>query len=125
VGDDVAYILGEMHDFDFASTAKGWINHPHAEVGFAFDKFMLTVMGEATFITSFRQFADDVEVSSDRNFLSSYSLGVFIEQPLWKDNYVTLGAKATFAKFYYPAWAAFPTWNRFHFMPEVIIGFIL
>jgi len=125
VGDDVAYILGEIHDFDFASKARGWINHPIIAVGFAFNKFVLTVKGEATFVTSFKQFADDVEVSSDRNFLSSYSIGTFIEQPLWKDNYITLGVRAKFAKFYYPAWAAFPTWNRHHFIPEVIIGFIL
>ncbi len=124
IGDDVAYVFGEIHDFGFASSARGWMNHPDVAAGFAFNKFTLTVKGDATFITSFKQFADDIEVSSDRNFLRSYSIGIFIEQPLWKDNYITLGARAKFAKFYYPAWAAFPTWNRYHFIPEIIIGFI-
>lgn len=125
IGYDVALWFGEINDFDFASKVRGWMNYPNIAVGFAFNRFTLSVKGEATLITSFHQFAEDIEVKSDLNNLGGYSIGAYLEQPLWKDNYLALGFKANFSRFYYPAWAAFPTWDRFNFVPEIIVGFIL
>ena len=48
-----------------------------------------------------------------------------LEQPLWKDNFLVLGIRSTFLKYYYPLWAAFSTFDRTYFIPEATITFIL
>jgi hypothetical protein len=45
-----------------------------------------------------------------------------LEQPLWNDNYVTLGIRVNHVKFFYPTWLLFPTFNRYYYIPELILG---
>ena len=122
LGYDVAYVYGRLFKFGFNSEIQGWINYPNITLGIAFNKFTISVKSEAVFLTSVNQFNDDIEIGTDKNRISGVSLGVFIEQPLWKDNFITLGFKGNYTRLYYPAWAVFPTWDRYNFIPEVIIG---
>jgi len=125
LGYDVAYVYGRLFAFGFNSEVKGWFNYPNVSLGIAFNKFTLSFKADATFITSVNQFTDDIEVGTDRNRIAGISLGVFVEQPLWKDNFVTLAFKGNYTRLYYPAWAVFPTWDRYNFIPEIIIGLAL
>ncbi len=125
LGYDIAYVYGRLFKFGFNSEIKGWLNYPNITAGFAFNNFTMSFKADATFITSVEQFNDDIEVGTDRNRIAGVSLGVFIEQPLWKDNYITLAFKGNYTRLYYPAWAVFPTWDRYNFIPEVIIGLVL
>jgi hypothetical protein len=125
LGYDVAYVYGRLFKFGFNSKIKGWLNYPNITLGIAFNKFTMSFKVDASFITSVEQFNDDIEVGTDRNRIAGVSLGVFIEQPLWNNNYVTLAFKGNYTRLYYPAWAVFPTWDRYNFIPEVIIGLVL
>ncbi len=125
LGYDVAYVYGRLFKFGFNSKIKGWLNYPNITLGVAFNKFTMSFKADATFITSVEQFNDDIEVGTDRNRIAGVSLGVFVEQPLWNNNYVTLAFKGNYTRLYYPAWAVFPTWDRYNFIPEVIIGLAL
>ena len=63
--------------------------------------------------------------TSSKNISAGASFAVLIEQTVWKDNYMTLGVRFNYSKIYWPTWAVFPSWDRYFFIPEVIIGFVL
>lgn len=122
LGYDASYMYGKLKGFGFDNKVKGWLFYPNISVGAAFDKFTLTVKGELSTIPKLTQTADDIVTTTDRKFLSGGSVGFYIEQPLWKDNFVILGVRANYIRYYFPAWATFPTRDRFHFIPEAVIG---
>ena len=124
VGYDVAYVYGRLFNFGFDSEIKGWLNNPNITVGVAFNKFTVSFKVDATLTTSLSQFNDDVEITTDKNKLSGIAFGTTIEQPLWKDNIISLSFNGNYTRLYYPAWAVFPTWDRFNFIPEIIIGIV-
>jgi hypothetical protein len=125
VGYDLAYWFGKLKQYGFNNTANGWINYPNLTVGYDFGKVALSVKGELNIITSQTSYADDIEVSTDKNFFNGGSVTVYLEQPLWKNTTVSLAYRANFLKFYYPEWLLFPTINKFYFIPELEVGFRL
>ena len=125
VGYDVAYVYGRLYKFGFDSEIKGWLNYPNITLGLAFNKFTLSFKADATFITNLDQFNDDIKIGTDKNKIAGVSFGVTVEQPLWKNNFVSLSFKGNFSRLYYPSWAVFPTWERYNFIPEVVIGLVL
>lgn len=125
LGYDVAYVYGRLYKFGFNSEIKGWINYPNITLGFAFNKFTLSFKADATFITNLEQFNDDIKIGTDKNKITGVSFGVTVEQPLWKKNFVSLSFKGNFTRLYYPSWAVFPTWERYNFIPEIVIGLVL
>jgi len=124
LGYDVAYLFGGLRSFGFDSSIRGWMNYPNLAVGYEFSKFTVSVKGELVLVTSLTQTADDLEVASDLNTFSGYTLTLAVEQPLWKDNYFLVGMKINWVKFYYPQWAAFSTFDRLFFIPEFTVGFV-
>lgn len=125
VGFDVAYWFGQLQSFGFDSKVHGWQGYPHLDLGIAFKNFTLTFRGELYYILSMTQKADDLETSFSSNKFAASSFAILIEQPLWSDNYLTIGVNFNYTKAYWPAWAVFPSWDRYFFIPEVLIGFVL
>jgi hypothetical protein len=126
IGYDFAYLYGRLDYWGFASKVNGWLSSNVFQFGIAFDRFSLTFKSESTYNLGFTKYADNIQISGDDQFiLIGTSLAVTIEQPFWKDNYLSVGLKANYARFYYPVWVVFPTWERYYFIPEFIIGFIL
>jgi len=124
-GFDVAYFYGELNNFGFNSTAQGWQGYFNLNLGIAFEKFTLTLRGESDYLFTLKQTADDIVTTSSKNISAGASFAILIEQPVWKDNYMTLGVRFNYSKFYWPTWAVFPSWDRYFYIPEVIIGFVL
>ena len=124
-GFDTAYWYGKLQDFGFNSTARGWQSYPNISLGITFDKFTITAKGEFNFMLYMEQTADDIETSLNKNIANGFLFALMIEQPLWKDNYVTIGVNFNYTKIYWPSWPVFSSWNRYLFIPEVIIGFVL
>ena len=122
VGYDIAYWFGKLEQFGFQSKIKGWISYPNLTVGYDFEKFAISVKGELIILTSLTETQDEIEIEKDRPGFAGATLGFYIEQPLWKDNYMLIGFKMNFTKFYYPTWAAFTTFDRYLFSPEFVLG---
>jgi hypothetical protein len=125
VGYDLAYWFGQLKQYGFNNTAHGWINYPNLTIGYDFGKVALSVKAEASIVTSLTTYADDIKVSTDQSFFNGGSFTVYLEQPLWKDNTISLAYRANFLKFFYPEWLLFPTINKFYFIPELEVGFRL
>jgi len=72
-----------------------------------------------------KESADDIETSTDKNIFNGFLFSIMIEQPLWKGHYMSIGFNFNYTKIYWPSWAVFPSWDRYIFVPEVLIGFVL
>jgi len=128
VGDDIAYVTGHLDQGavkTFDNSIKAWFNYPNVAVGYAFEKFAVTLRGELNIGTSIRAFSDEIELTSDDNFLNGGAVAVYVEQPFYKEHFISVGFKANFIKFYYPSWPMFPTYDKIYFIPEVSFGFNL
>ena len=127
INSDAAYWFGRLNNFGFKSGVNAWSGYSNFTLGIEFEKFTLTFQTETNYIISLIQTADDIETNSgsDDSFLAGTSFSIYIEQPVWKDNFMTLGVRFNYTKLYWPAWAVFPSWERFSYIPEVFIGFVL
>jgi hypothetical protein len=126
IGYDFSYLYGRLDYWGFKSKINGWLSSNIFQFGIAFNKFSLTFISESSYNLGINKFTDNIQISGDDQFiLAGTSLSVYIEQPFWKNNFLSVGFKANYARFYYPLWIVFPTWERYYFIPEVIIGFIL
>jgi hypothetical protein len=121
-GYDIAYWFGKLEQFGFQSKIRGWISYPNLTFGYDFKKFAISVKGELIVLTHLTEQQDDIEIVTDRNSFAGGTLGLYIEQPLWKDNYMLVGLKINYTKFYYPTWAAFATFDRYLYVPEIALG---
>ena len=124
-GTDVAYWYGRLYQFGFDTNINGWHLYPNLSLGYTFANFSITVKSEALFILAQSTKTGDVKVSSNFDTFSGYAIGIYIEQPLWKDNFVVMGFKSNFTKFYYPMWATFSTFDRFFYISEFVFSFNL
>lgn len=122
VGYDFAILFGKIEQFGFNNTVFGTFSYPNLQVGYDFKDFNLTLRGELNFVNSITSSTDDIDLSSDSRRFNGGAVALYLEQPLWKDHYFTLGFKANFVKFYYPTWLLFPTFNRYFFVPELVLG---
>ncbi|MCP5061276.1 MAG: hypothetical protein GY936_02280 [Ignavibacteriae bacterium] len=125
IGAGPAYFAGKLNAFGFDSKVKGWLGYNYYSLGIALNKYTVTFKLEQNFNISITQYSDDIDIKKNQAFIAEVAFSVTIEQPLWKDNFWSLGLRANYSKFYYPVWAVFPTWDRYSLIPEVVIGFVL
>jgi len=125
VGIDGAFMFGFMNSGAFDNTVKAVFLYPNASVGYRFGDITLTAKGELNFLMSYTLTAESVVTSSRSSMFNGGSLALYLEQPLWKDQYLQLGFKQNFVQFYYPSWLLFPTFDRYYWVPEFVIGFRL
>lgn len=125
VGTDIAYWTGKLKHFGFDTRFYGWILYPNISAGYRFNKFTVSLKSELVFNLAERSTNGTSNVANDLDFFNGFTVGVYLEQPLWKNNFVVLGIRSTFLKFYYPIWAAFSTFDRTYYIPEATFTFIL
>jgi hypothetical protein len=124
VGTDLSYYTGKLEQFGFDTKFTGWVLYPNISAGYQFDKFTISLKSELVFNLAEQSKNGDAEIKNDLDFFNGWTIGFYIEQPLWKDNFVALGVRSTFLKFYYPMWAAFSTFDRSFYIPEATFTFI-
>jgi len=122
LGYDVAFWFGALNQFGYDSKVNAWMHYPNFSLGYEFNKFAVTIKAELIYQVDLTVKSEDVEVSTEYNKFVGTAIGAYIEQPLWKDNIVILGIKVNYTKYYYPIWAAFPTFDRYFYIPEIVIG---
>ena len=124
-GVDLAYWFGKLEIDGFDNFVHGWNAYPSVTVGYDFEKFTVTLKGELDIILSQSKRVGDIVVSEDAGVFNGGAFSIYIEQPLWKDNYFTIGMKNNIVKFYYVVWPGFPTFDRYTYIPEFYFGFRL
>lgn len=125
LGWDLAYWFGFLDVGGFDSKAHGWESTPNASVGYKFGEVAATVKTEALVEHSFTSYQGDNEWSASKKKFAGWAFTLALEQPFYKDQYLTLGFRAMYTKFYWETWSLFSTFDRYLFYPEIIVGFIL
>jgi hypothetical protein len=125
IGDDAAFWFGFLTIEGFNNSANGWLNYPHITIGYDFGRLRLMLRADMLLVLSYRSYAGDNLLASDKNGFGGYSGSIIIEQPFWKNTHVTLGFKASYLRYFYQSWFTFETFNRYLFIPELSVGFIL
>ncbi len=122
VGADVSFFTGRLNAGQIDQSAQGWFAAPTASIGYAFDNFTVTVKGELNYLLNLATRTGNVETDRSQNSYNGWCLALFVEQPLWKDNYVTFGVRMNHIKFYYQTWLLAPTFDKFYYVPEAVLG---
>lgn len=125
LGDNAAFWFGFLTIDGFDNSANGWLNYPHVSVGYDLGRLRCTFRADLLLVLSFRSYAGDYLLASDKNGFGGYSASLTIEQPFWKNTHVLIGFKASYLKYFYQSWFTFETFNRFLFIPELSFGFLL
>jgi hypothetical protein len=125
VGYDIAYAFGSLNVEGFDSSVSTWINYPNASVGVKINDIAFTLKGELNIVTSNESRQGDNVISRDKNFYNGFTIGIYMEQRLWKDHVFIIGFKNSSARYHFMAWPAFSTFNRLYNIPEVYLGLIL
>jgi hypothetical protein len=125
LGSDLAYWFGTLDQYGFDTKMEGLHFYPNVSMGYLFENVSLTIKSDLLYILSQSTRTGDVVTQNSFEKFSGYSVGIYVEQPLWKNNFVVLGFKSNFTRFYYPMWAGFSTFERFFFIPEFVFSFNL
>lgn len=124
LGTDLSYYFGKLEQFGFDTKFSGWTLYPNISAGYRFNKFTISVKSELVFNLAEQSKNGDSKIENDLDFFNGWTIGIYLEQPFWADNFVVLGVRSTFLKFYYPMWAAFSTFDRSFYIPEATFNFI-
>jgi hypothetical protein len=124
VGTDLSYYFGKLEQFGFDTKFTGWALYPNISAGYQFEKFTISLKSELVFNLAETSKNGESEIENDLDFFNGWTIGAYLEQPFWGDNYIVLGVRSTFLKFYYPMWAAFSTFDRSFYIPEATFTFI-
>ncbi len=122
IGFEYALLLGWWNYEGFNNSVRGRYFYPAISVGYDFGKVSATIAGNLSFITSYTTYTEEVEIETNENLFNGWTVTLFIEQPLWGDNYFTIGIKNNFVKSYYPVWQGFSTFDRYYYVPEFIFA---
>jgi hypothetical protein len=124
-GVNLSYWFGRLKRQGFESQMSGFNLDPSLSAGYSFRKFSITIVSEALYRLSSSIKNGDITVNKVLGRFNGYSIGIFIEQPFWKDNVVVVGFRSLFLELYYPVWVAFSTFkHRFH-VSEAVVGLVL
>lgn len=124
-GVELAFWFGSLNSGGFDNTVAGWTLYPNLSVGHDFGKFALTLKFELNVLLAQNKRTGDVIVQETFSTINGGAITLYLEQPLWKDNFVAFGIKSNFLKYYYVAWPGFPTFEEYSYIPEFYVGLIL
>lgn len=122
VGFDVSWFGGKINAAQFDQAANGWMAFPSITLGYRFDDVTLSGKFNTNHVLSLASRTGDVETSNSEGFYNGFTVSVWVEQPLWHDNYILIGVRANQMKFYYPTWLLAPTFDKYYLIPEFTLG---
>lgn len=122
VGADASFFTGRVNAAQFDQSASGWFAAPNIAVGYSFGDVSLTFKGELSYLLSVRSRTGDIETSRSSTDFNGWTISGYVEQPLWKDNFMIVGLRMNHIKFYYQTWILAPTFDKYYFVPEAVLG---
>lgn len=126
VGDEFGYWFGFLNFAGFKSKGSGFQNTPYVSLGYRFNKqVLLSLRADAMLDFGIKTFAGNNKVTSDYNFFSGSSYTLAVEQPFYGKRNLILGFRAMYTNFFWQTWAAFESFDRNIFFPQLIIAVIL
>jgi len=125
VGYQFGYNMGFLSQFGYDNNIKVIQHHPFAEIGYVFKDIAFTLHGKLDFTSNIYYSAGDVENSFNTKTLNGYTIGLMMEQRVFKNKTMSIGFNANVMQFHILGWPAFNTIRQKFFIPEFTFGFKL
>lgn len=123
LGAKTSFWYGQLYQDVIRLRAVGFILNPYIVGGIHLKDYYLSVKFENQYATM-RTFSDDAMLGKSSQPNSAYSISFSIEQPLWDNHWVALGAKFNYAKFQYQSWLAYNAIKTYLLYPEFSFTYI-
>lgn len=123
LGYSIAFLYGQLKEFNYDSKISGWYSYPSAALGYDFGNLALTFRGGLSFINSLESTSGVTTVDFAVARANGFYYRITIEQRFYKTTTVGIGFQMNYVKFYYPEWLMFPTFDRKYWIPELQIMF--
>jgi hypothetical protein len=123
VGVNTSYWFGQLYQYVIRLKAFGAIANPYIAGGVHFKDIYLSLKLENQF-SIMKTASEDEMLGRSAQPNSAYAVQFIIEQPLWKNNWVALGVKLNYSKFYYQAWLTYTAIDEYLLYPEYSFTFI-
>jgi hypothetical protein len=116
--------FGHLNFSAFNIKSTGGIIAPEVHAGFSIGdlKISSAVELESNYIYTT---SDDQYLGESFQKFSGLTFKFSVEQPLWKEHWVSTSLKLNYNKFYYQSWISFSTVDEYLLYPEFSFGFTL
>jgi len=125
IGYSLAYLYGQLKEFQYDSKISGWLSYPTAAIGYDFGNLALTFRGGLSFINSMQSTSGTTTVDFAVDRGNGFYYRITLEQRFYKNTTIGIGFQMNYYRFYYPEWLMFPTFDRYYWLPELQIMFSL
>ncbi len=128
VGYDAAFMYGFLPWFGFDDNINALFSYPNISFGYNFGSMALSLEGEVFIINRMRTRSgeENIETGFKRGYIfTGVTVGLYLEQRLTTNHTLTVAFRNNYTKYFYPAWMAFPTFNRYYYLPELYLAFQL
>lgn len=110
----------------FNSQANGLQAIPHASLGYQLTReLQLTFRTEGIMDLYYQSRAGTLTIEYDRRRVNGVAFVFALEQPFYKQQYVSLGLRAAYSNFNWQFWSLYDTFERDFFYPQLFFNFIL
>ena len=123
VGYGLAFLYGQLKQFNYDSKISGWYSYPSAALGYDWGNLVLTFRGGFSLINSLQSTSGSTTVDFAVARGNGFFYRITLEQRFYKMTTVGIGFQMNYMKFYYPEWLMFPAFDRFYWIPELQIMF--
>ncbi len=124
IGANSSFWFGQLYQDVIRLNAIGFILNPYIIGGVHLKDFYLSLKFENQLISKMRTISDNTMLGKSSQPNSAYSLQFQIEQPLWNNHWVALGAKFNYATFNYQSWLTYSAIDKYLLYPEYSFTFI-
>lgn len=124
-GYHIATVFGGIKQSGFDSRVGAVVHNPGLSVGYRYKDIAFTLKGQVSVVGSVRVRVGRSVITDEKNFYNGFSIGLYMEQRLWKNHVMIIGLNNKYTKFDYIAWPAFSSFNRYYIIPEISLGLVL
>jgi hypothetical protein len=125
-GDDMAGWVGWIELETADAKGYGLLNYPNISIGYRFDKELLLTFKAELLLNFYQQFfVGKQQIEKNPVAYSGQAFTLALEQPFFKDTWVTLAFRAMYSNFFWQTWLLFENYDRNIFYPELTAKFVL
>ncbi len=125
IGIDGEIAHGRLDFFGYnGGKMTGGFLYPTIAVGYLIkNEVALSLHFELNEMLGLTGVVEDLSAVSYPAMFNGGTLALYSEQRYWKDHVCTIGVKLACLKYFFPAWAAYPTFDRFYLLPQFSLNF--
>ncbi len=104
------------------ASASGFVDYPALNIGYNHNDLYISMKFDASYATLLNRKVGSISVDESKDKVTSVSASLNIEQPYLKNQFIFLGFKLNYSRYFYQSWVAFATNKSWLVIPEFQFG---